>query len=128
SAARETAIPVVEDYVLAEWASEQATLAANVYKRPEELSRFAEIVRAYGGDTGDLPIAFSAEGWMSFPEITKWANTHDHVLLIDDFEVRYDREGKKLKLEDGVLAVSHDRSTVHILSSCSSRFLSRLVC
>jgi hypothetical protein len=62
-----------------------------------------------------LPIAFSAEGWMSFPEITKWANTRDHVLLIDllidDFEVLYDREGKKLKLEDGVLAVSHYLNT-----------------
>ena len=83
-AARDVAVPVVEDDVLAEWATEQAHIAASTW--PEnELIEFAIRVRALGGATGPLPIAYSSRGWQSASDIAKWEEIPAEIVLAQQY-------------------------------------------
>jgi hypothetical protein len=105
-AARDMAIPYVENPILARWATEQAELLSNLSIDAEELAEMASAVRVFGGDTGKLPIAFGAHGWMSVREISEWLDVSDEVLIVQDAAVYLiRRELKKLVLHPNVLAV-----------------------
>lgn len=113
-ATRGTAVPIVEDKELARWASEQAGLVKKLSVNPGVLANFAGVIRACGGDTGRLPIAFGAEGWKSTYEIARWKNISDEVLLVRDYELGYGPERTEIKLNPNVLGLVNEKS-LHLI-------------
>lgn len=88
-ATRDRAIPVADLDTWAAWASEQATLVQNISRLPNFLNQGAALIRALGGDTGDLPVARGAHGWLSERDILRWADLPDELMLVNE---SYDRE------------------------------------
>jgi len=86
-AARDVAIPVVENEELARWASEQAHLLRETVRNPLLQCACAEAVAALLGDPGDLLIALSAQGWLPARHIGAWCMEHDEVLIADLVDV-----------------------------------------
>jgi hypothetical protein len=108
-ATRDAAIPVVPPCELALWATEQAELAAKSFKRDEEKRVVAGLVRAFGGDTRLLPVAYGASGWMSAAEVKAFAESYDEVLITSDYELRYPSDSKSIvNINENVLIIDTD--------------------
>jgi hypothetical protein len=105
-ATRDSAIPIVEGSELARWASEQASLVKNIYKKDEHLEECAKIIRGCGGDTGHLPIAIGAKGWVSVIDILNWQKVPKQVTLISMYQWRELIQSGQAELDEFVLAVS----------------------
>ncbi len=106
TAARKSALPIVEYEKLSEWASEQADLVQEIIDDPEDLVQCAGVIRACSGKTRDLPIAFCSKGWISASEISNWENPPDEILLVQDAAVwNVQRDFNEFLLHDHVLAV-----------------------
>jgi hypothetical protein len=102
-AIRDQALPVADDETWATWASEQAGLVGNLSNDPSFLKGAARLIRRLGGNTGDLPVARGAGGWLSVRDILKWQDLPDEFLLVSDsYELRY----AKLSLGEKVLSAS----------------------
>jgi hypothetical protein len=82
-AARDNAVPVITNDVLAGWASEQSSLAENVENDPRRLMQYASVIRRCGGRVGGLPIAQNSHGWVTFKDIVDWSGALDEVLLLE---------------------------------------------
>jgi hypothetical protein len=80
-ATRDRAVPLVTLEELARWASEQADLLAHTSYAPEVLVNCVDLVRACGGDTGNLPIAKSANGWLTKHDIAAWQGIPEELAL-----------------------------------------------
>ncbi len=91
-AARYSAVPVVDRGELAQWASEQAGLILRFRPKPR-LRRYwdelrveaAQIVKKFGGDTGDLPIAWGRTGLLNKEQISDLARRHNEILVVPDY-------------------------------------------
>ncbi len=82
NAARNAAIPIVEEAELQRWATEQATLASRLTQDPRDLMEFASIVAQCGGETGDLPIAYFRGKPLSRSQIASLRDLPDTLLLL----------------------------------------------
>jgi hypothetical protein len=77
------------------------------FKKEDDLAEVAELVRACGGDTRNLPVAFGASGWVTAEQLRTWADIPDVILLASDDELRYPpKPSGKLKPHANVLLVS----------------------
>ena len=105
TAARNEAEPVVECDKLSTWASEQSDLVQKTFDKPKELRRCSEVIKACFGKTGNLPIAFSSNGWKSAQDISNWHNPPNEILLsIYTPDILEYRDFDTLILYDHVLA------------------------
>jgi hypothetical protein len=113
TAARDSAIPVVEGSLLSEWASSQAILLSGLPVEPHRLAQAAEIVRRCGGDTGPMPIVQSAQGWLSAKGVRELMPLPDEVILISELFLRgVEQDLGAVKLLPNVLACSSGRRAI----------------
>ncbi len=83
TASREYCTLTADKNELKEFASKQAATAKNIYQKFEDLSLFAVEVLKYGGDIGDLPIAFNQKrGALGALTISKSIKLPDEILLM----------------------------------------------
>lgn len=82
TAARNTAIPLMNKDEMAKWASEQSRLLIETYADPEDLAECASIIWVLGGDLSNLPIALSSTGWKSISDIVDWKEIPNELLLL----------------------------------------------
>jgi hypothetical protein len=107
TAARKSAIPIVEYEKLAEWASEQANFVQKIISEPEDLKECAEVIRVCLGKTEELPIAFCGKEWLSASGISKWKNPPGEIILVQDAAVHIlQRDFDELILHENVLAIA----------------------
>lgn len=106
TASRNYAEPIVSIQELHRWATEQSHLVSKKYEK-EDLFECASVIRALGADTGNLPIAYSEDGWKNLEEIFKYAREYDEIILLEN-ENHYilSREYKKLKIHKNVLVAA----------------------
>lgn len=106
TASRNSAIPVIADPVLKQWAEKERDARLEEKLPPESLSSVAETVCALGVEPTKLPIAQSESGWVTLEEIEQFAKSVNEVLLVQDAAVNL--AGGKLatpKLKPGVFAI-----------------------
>ncbi len=105
TASRQVSMPLLPVEVLAEWATEQATLLAG--KLTDDLLRdAAELVRACRGDPGPLPIAFTRSGPLTSSELPEWAAGLDEILLLHDAELSIEKRASgPIQLREEVVVV-----------------------
>ena len=86
-ASRDDAVPLVEWEALADWAAEQAAIAAAAYG-PWADSRFrlASFVAACRADPSPLPVCQTAAGRLSLAELSEWAAGKDEIIVSLDAE------------------------------------------
>jgi hypothetical protein len=82
-------------------------LVQGIFDEPEKLVNCAEVIRACFGKPGNLPIAFSNNGWKNSQDISNWHNPPNEILLVQDaaFSI-LNRDHDTFVLYDHVLAVS----------------------
>ncbi len=100
---RDVAIPIVHD--LAEWASEQAALVRRVITHPARLNTCAALIDACGGDTGDLPVVITAQGWMSLKDIAEWDDAPDQVAVA--YSLGLEQVGYSVRMSDKCFVASN---------------------
>jgi hypothetical protein len=108
TAARDVAIPVVDDDELGRWASEQAEL---LYRLKDTWPAFnmlyaAMIVRRCGGDVGNLPVAWCRHGWIDISGICEHFKNCKEVLVLFDAQSNLFVGNRKISFESEVLCVS----------------------
>lgn len=104
TASRNAGLPLVSEDQLAAWASDQARRVTDV--DPSEALELAEVVWTCGGDTGDLPIALTAEGLMSRGQIQAWAAERDELVVVQDAALKNnERPLGRIDLDPRVVAV-----------------------
>ena len=113
TAARNEAKPVVECDKLSSWASEQSDLVQKTFDKPKDLEWCGEVIRACFGKTGNLPIAFSSNGWKNSQDISNWHNPPNEILLVQDaaFSI-LNRNHDTFVSYDHVLAVPMGRPSI----------------
>lgn len=84
-AARDSALPLVDDSNLINWATEQADLVKSITSDKDLLHQAASTVIKLGGDPKDLPIAINRKKWLSSNNISDLPNLDDHVILINKY-------------------------------------------
>lgn len=107
-AARDLAIPSVGEDSLAKWATEQARLLYKTIAEPKARIEAAEFVRAFGGDTGDLPVAWNASGWLTVEDIATQEQP-DEIVLVQDAAVhnaKHDYRVEEITLNPGVFVTA----------------------
>jgi hypothetical protein len=97
TAARDSAIPTVSREILAEWATEQARLIADLNIDEEQKARSAEVVLECGGQLGKLPIARWGDEWIDAESF--W----DRIAMLDEVVISF----------DGEFSYDEDRDDVH---------------
>lgn len=113
TAARNGALPTVGSEVLARWATEQASLLAAMNLRAETAADTAATVAACGGDTGALPIAETAKGWMSQDDLHAWARGRSRIVVVGDYEVWGHRQARtEFSIAPDVVSVAGDASAL----------------
>jgi hypothetical protein len=123
-ATRDTAIPVVSSDELARWATEQAQLAVRTRMMDEERSELADFICACGGDTGDLPIGWGANGPMTIGEVKDWARPLAEIMLSSDYELRSSARGRKeLQLQPKVLIINNGSYLYYLIDDGFSESL-----
>ena len=85
-ASRDAALPTVSKEMVAEWATDQATLLRELPGSAESKSQAAEVVWVLGGDTADLPVARDSSGWVTVPDIAT-KDQPDEVVLVQDASI-----------------------------------------
>lgn len=86
-AARDQAIPLVEDEEAARWASEQALLLKPEQHNLYDLYHAAVFLRTCGGDTASLPIAIGGSPWrwMNRQDVLEWSKPLQQIRLANVF-------------------------------------------
>lgn len=126
-ASRDIGIPIASEEAIKKWSTEQARLLANLQLDDEIQISCATIVRACGGHTGDLNIAYHKTGIVNYPKIKEIvsASISKHFLIIWDSAVEtYEKENScKVELFDyvfgaevGIPGVLQTRSSDHYVS------------
>lgn len=106
TASRENAEPIVSIQELHRWATEQSQLVTKLHGKNEDLVACASIIRALGGNTTNLPIAYSENGWKNSEEILKWASEYEEITLLQDAAYHLIKEKyNDLRLNENVLVV-----------------------
>lgn len=83
TAARSEARTDISAEEIVNWASEQADLTLPLIRDPHDGITVASRVAFLGGATRQLPICETAEGFLSFEELGKWAQGRDEVVVLD---------------------------------------------
>ena len=90
-ASRDLAIPVIGSRALSDWASSSADYIANEYNQAsgKRLDRFylTGVIYACGGATGNLPIAQSSDGDLTFLGLVEWAKTREQIIMVDENDI-----------------------------------------
>ncbi|CAH0283567.1 Chaperone protein HtpG [Agrobacterium fabrum] len=94
TAARNTAIPLIDREGLAEWASEQAQLICQHVKDEEKQAQAAEVVLTCGGDIGHLKIIRYGDDWLDQFEFSRLLSelTEINISLRGDFTYEEDQD------------------------------------
>ena len=110
-ASRQEAAVLIKADLLANWASEQAILIEKIDISSEVKAEAANIIRLLGGNTHNLPIAESRDGWLSFIDIANKKNWPHEVLIVHEREwnTQKDIDGKSILLPN-VLSVKMGQS------------------
>lgn len=69
---------------LSGWASSQSRKVGALSRDLLVLQRYAQLIRFFGGDTGDLPVFRDCDGFKSFNEIAGSSKLADEIELIQD--------------------------------------------
>lgn len=85
---RDAATPQISRAELSRWASHQATLIAKQDLDERQRRAAAWAIYLCGGDPGDLPVAESANGPLTYDELIEWARGRKQVLVVG--EMLYD--------------------------------------
>ena len=92
TAARDSAIPLVNADLLSSWASEQATIIA-VSKLPGDIKLYAAgVVMQCGGNPGALPILKIGDDYPSLDELRKLLINVDQLKVYEGEEINYDED------------------------------------
>jgi hypothetical protein len=133
TAARDAAVPTVPADVLATWATEQASLIAEMGIEPAAQASCATVVHCCGGDTGPMSIAQTAGGWLDADGICAWADGLREIVVLQDatLSVEQDRRGS-FELAPNVIAVAMGvgailRHTAHVMPGSLNERLLRAV-
>lgn len=93
TASRNSAIPIVGKEVLAEWATEQASLISKAKIDPELMSNCAEVVLECGGRIGNLPIIrFGGNEWLNSAEFRERLSNLKTLTISLDGDFSYDED------------------------------------
>lgn len=111
-AARDFALPLVEQVEVKRWAEEQADLLRKSFDDPYLLSRYATIVRGCTANPEPLPVALGQRGWMTIREISEWRDCPEEILLVSERHVWFALFGGRLALKPNVLVVPVGREPV----------------
>jgi hypothetical protein len=84
-AARDVGVPVATFAALARWATEQGKLAVGKYSDRESIT-IAEMIWAFGGDTGQLPVALTPQGYKRHDELRAHLNGFDEVSVLSTYD------------------------------------------
>jgi hypothetical protein len=109
-AARTVAVPLVfrHPVQLADWASGQAELVGQLQSGPFGITHHTSLIREFGGNTQDLPIARSSSGVHSFNDIAESRDLPNEILLHED---RWGVQGwRPVDLPTNGIAVGSGRS------------------
>lgn len=113
TASRDYAIPTAVGARLSEWATTQAVLLSGLTVAPAALASAAEIVRRCGGDTGPLPIANSAQGWLTAKGVQDFASVTNEILLVGGVFLRgIEQDLGTLELLPNVLTCTSGRRAI----------------
>jgi hypothetical protein len=82
-ASRDSAMPLVSESVLKQWADEQAEIVPSLWNSPELQLACAENIRYCGGSTKGLPIALHRGKWVSAAEIALMHSFPDAAVIVD---------------------------------------------
>jgi hypothetical protein len=120
--ARDISIPIIDEVLIAKWASEQAKLIKKPFK--ESRNMHAEIIRSCGGDVNNLEIAYSNYGWMNYQQIVERYILYEEIIMLDNSNYDHEKENIEkigyylglednvIELEDNVIVVSHQPRTL----------------
>ena len=118
-ASRDVGIPVIEKSDLDKWLHNQVTKLLAHDMSDEDQFQIASYVRALQGNTRNLKIANSNEGYLNFSEVKKMVenNTCDEYILVQDAAIHnYEKDNAcKIVLNNNVLCT--DVSIPGILDS-----------
>lgn len=118
NAARNDASFQFDELAFRTWASEQAELIRKIYDDNNDLIECSEVIAFFGGDTKDLPVALSSEGWIGCREISNLFKSESNIFILsyENYEENYWKNGK-FELNKNVLVVKMDHT----------RFITRLL-
>lgn len=107
TASREYARPFPKPHELSRWATEQSSLLLRLSADVDQLSMCAALIKRFGGQTGDLPIAYSKKHQLiTANNIRKLDSVPDEVILIRSRSLEKLKElNKSLELKDNVIIV-----------------------
>jgi hypothetical protein len=121
TASRDYAVPIAVGVGLSDWASTQAVLLSGLTVAPAALVSAAQIVRRCGGNTGPLPIANSAKGWLTAEGVQALASVTNEIVIVEDVFLRgVERDLGPLELLPNVLTCTSGRRA--IISTRSDNF------
>lgn len=111
TASRLSAKPLLEPTTTRIWANNQRELIKPPLDTADAEIEIATIIRAFGGDTGALRIAETADKHISFEEIAEENRWPDEVILVQDAHWHLEKEYNKMgvKLMGNVIAVAMGR-------------------
>jgi hypothetical protein len=122
TASRDFAAPIANGTALSQWATAQAALVSELAVPETALASAAEIIRRCGGETGELPIAGSAKGWLRAKAVREFVKQLDEVLLVESVYLRQvEQDMGPVELLGNVLTCTSGRKS--IISSRQSYLL-----
>jgi hypothetical protein len=107
TAARDVAFPEVDETALSAWATGQAELVKALGLPEEDQADAAQIIRALGGDTGELQMCLTAQGWFDRYQLAAWAASRSTIVIIQDAALSgMRRDQEPFELGPNVIAVA----------------------
>ncbi|MEX1254718.1 MAG: ATP-binding protein [Dehalococcoidia bacterium] len=101
-AARDLGVALVEPGSLARWATEQRELVeARAAERSDQRATLAAEVGAFGGDVGNLPIAYAGRRYRSTRALAAWFHKKHRMVLLE--RRAFDYADGKISLSDDVV-------------------------
>lgn len=92
TAARDTAVPMVDDAGLAKWASEQAELICQHVHDEEKQAEAAEVILGCGGTLGNLKIVCFGGEWLDQHQLTALVKDRVKLSIQLEGEFSYDED------------------------------------
>ena len=87
SAARNSAVPLIDRGTLQEFASGGAQRIKHLLTQPIDAYRLALTVVRLGGDPGSLPVSLALIGWITLEEVHSYVQQFDTIVLIQDYTI-----------------------------------------
>jgi hypothetical protein len=81
-AARDSAVPEVDNEALSRWATDQASLLTGTFSSTQAEQNAAKAVLSLLGDPGGLRLMPSADGWMTKDQIRDWASSRSEIFIV----------------------------------------------